>query len=60
MKAKNFTYEDAKEQLRILENRKEKIAEDKEKRHCTGKEKNAKLKGIQISIDAIKYKYTLE
>jgi len=52
--------EDAKEQLSNLRNRQEKICEDKERRQCSGKEKQAKLKGIQISIDAIKYKYTLE
>lgn len=51
--------QDAKDQLDLLQTRKMKIEEDREKRQCSGKEKSAKIKGIQISIDAIKYKYTL-
>jgi hypothetical protein len=56
----NKEIQEAKDQIALLESRKEKIILDKEKRQCSGKEKEKKIKGIQISIDAIKYKYTIE
>ncbi len=52
--------QEAKEHIEVLEARKEKIIEDKEKRQISGKEKQTKIRGIQLSIDALKYKYTIE
>tara|TARA_R100001015_G_C4629310_1_gene190057 strand:+ start:676 stop:882 length:207 start_codon:yes stop_codon:yes gene_type:complete len=52
--------QEAKEHIQVLEARKEKIIEDKEKRQISGKEKQTKIRGIQLSIDALKYKYTIE
>lgn len=52
--------QEAKEHIEVLEARKEKIIEDKEKRQISGKDKQTKIRGIQLSIDALKYKYTIE
>jgi len=52
--------QEAKDHIEVLEARKEKIIEDKEKRQISGKEKQTKIRGIQLSIDALKYKYTIE
>ena len=44
------------EHIKLLEKRKKNIIENKDN---GAKEKEAKLKGIQMSIDALKYKYSL-
>jgi len=52
--------QEVKEHIEVLEGRKDKIIEDKEKRQISGKDKQTKIRGIQLSIDALKYKYTIE
>ena len=47
------------EHIKLLEKRKKNIIENKDNRAHSAKEKEAKLKGIQMSIDALKYKYSL-
>ena len=44
------------EHIKLLEKRKKNIIENKDN---GAKEKEAKLKGIQMSIDALKYKYSI-